>query len=102
VFELLSWAVWLTRVSDQELLGQEGRGDGPLAKDALHQELLNDGEEQESDDGGDEGFEDEDDGGAAQETLGSPAKKEGNSRTPRRNGIEFLQVTCDKLVSLLF
>jgi hypothetical protein len=68
-----------------------------LAKDVLHRVLLNDGEEQDSDDGGDEGFEDDDDGGAAQETLGSPSKKEGNGRTPRRNGIEFLQVTCDKL-----
>lgn len=33
---------------------------------------------------------DEDEGGAG--AAGSPVKKEGGSRTPRRNGIEFLQV----------
>jgi hypothetical protein len=61
-------------------------------KRAIDDSVLNDGEDENSGDQGDEGF-DEQEEDAAEGASGSPAKQ-GCGRTPRRNGIEFLQVTA--------
>jgi hypothetical protein len=52
-----------------------------------------DGVDDDSDEQVDEGFDDEEEEEDREGALGSPMKKDAAGRTPRRNSIEFLQVT---------